>query len=749
MPVVEMPNGDQVSFPDNMPAEQIKSLIATKFPDAVKAAQPESKGTVRGTILPLERNLDTGERSWAVPGFLQGLFDSGTAAVTAPGRAMSGELRMTDDTGRTSPEAIAEAGNMALWASPTSIATGTGKELAKQAGVNAGNDVLEAASARLMRKTTPEMADRALGSERNQLLQAAGRLGVDLPVAAASDRASVQQLGKVVSNVPLMGQPVRKASQQAIRQLDDVATKAQSELGAGNVQVAGNAAREGITDYAKNTLGDAVKAKYDAVDQLVTQNVTSPLQKTTAVATDIMGKRTNAQIPGQSGAVRLVQQAMEREGGLNYKGVKDLRTYVGEMLDNPSLIPADTSQAELKQIYGALSEDLKSAVLNAGGQKALSEFEKANSFAAKVAEERKTLNSVLGTKSDEAVFDKIVSMAGSTSRADISTLYKVKKAVSGDTWNEISSAAISRIGRDKEGNFTPDRFITEYGKLSQAGKTALFKGNGNEGLSQSLDDIAKVSSRFKQLNQYANPSGTAQSVIGSSFGAGAIMSPLAAVKVAIPAYVTARILARPASAKVAADYAKAYEAAARAPGKTSSQYLTRKAQELALIAANDMGNPGLANGLAGKLLLQQKAAADEENNVGVGKDESQQQPGAEDNGAGPTGNYSGLITAGNIDLAKRPVVNLPDGSIATVRSMSFENSKGQEVLVPTVSPDGRILTNHEAMDLYRRTGKHLGIFDNPEDADAYAEALHQAQDKFYSGRSKREFNDAYLRGEAL
>ena len=37
MPIVGMPNGDQVSFPDNMPPDQIKSLIAKKFPNDVAA----------------------------------------------------------------------------------------------------------------------------------------------------------------------------------------------------------------------------------------------------------------------------------------------------------------------------------------------------------------------------------------------------------------------------------------------------------------------------------------------------------------------------------------------------------------------------------------------------------------------------------------------------------------------------------------------------------------------------------------
>lgn len=38
MPLVTMPNGDNVQFPDNMPREQIRSLIATKFPEV--APQP-------------------------------------------------------------------------------------------------------------------------------------------------------------------------------------------------------------------------------------------------------------------------------------------------------------------------------------------------------------------------------------------------------------------------------------------------------------------------------------------------------------------------------------------------------------------------------------------------------------------------------------------------------------------------------------------------------------------------------------
>lgn len=91
---------------------------------------------------------------------------------------------------------------------------------------------------------------------------------------------------------------------------------------------------------------------------------------------------------------------------------------------------------------------------------------------------------------------------------------------------------------------------------------------------------------------------------------------------------------------------------------------------------------------------------------------------------------SGMLEQGNIDLNARPTVKNADGSISTVRSISA-NFDGQEVLIPTVSDDGNILSDDDAVKTYLRTGKHLGKFDNPDDATAYAESLHDQQAKRY------------------
>ena len=77
------------------------------------------------------------------------------------------------------------------------------------------------------------------------------------------------------------------------------------------------------------------------------------------------------------------------------------------------------------------------------------------------------------------------------------------------------------------------------------------------------------------------------------------------------------------------------------------------------------------------------------------------------------------------NIFDRAILKNADGSISTTRSMSIGTAAG-EVLIPTVV-DGKSLTKEEAIARFRKTGEHLGIFDTPEHADAYAEALHDAQ----------------------
>lgn len=87
------------------------------------------------------------------------------------------------------------------------------------------------------------------------------------------------------------------------------------------------------------------------------------------------------------------------------------------------------------------------------------------------------------------------------------------------------------------------------------------------------------------------------------------------------------------------------------------------------------------------------------------------------------GPADGLITPGTIDLTKLPVANLGNGMWGTVRSASREVN-GKEVLYPTIV-NGKPLSDDQAFAYAMKTGQNLGVFNNGDSADAYAERLHE------------------------
>jgi hypothetical protein len=87
----------------------------------------------------------------------------------------------------------------------------------------------------------------------------------------------------------------------------------------------------------------------------------------------------------------------------------------------------------------------------------------------------------------------------------------------------------------------------------------------------------------------------------------------------------------------------------------------------------------------------------------------------------------GLLVPGNINIHQRPVVRNRDGSVSTVRSASFEDENGRNVLIPTVIEGRGVVPIDQAIEYYKQTGQHLGMFDTPDNADTYAQSLHEQQ----------------------
>lgn len=545
--------------------------------DSQPAAQDKSW---HGSILPISADANGTPSFDPHTGILGSLID----AFTLPHDVMAGQVNPTSDQG------IARAANMAGVVSPASI------------------------ESKLPFNTV-------VPSKGNAVAQAAQNIGVELPRAAISDNPVVQAIGKRMSDIPYVGEPLRTGAEKAINQIGKAADTVQAQYGSGSIPGAGEAARADIFGHIKNTIPGQIGDAYSAVDALVNPDVRVPLSETAKKAAAIVADRNNAKMTG-SNAVSQVSKAIAKPPepqnpigfvpfstpetpeapGMNYAGIKKLRSSIGEMLDGTTPMPADMSKAEAKQIYGALTQDLKTVVQKAGGDDALSAFNTANARAARLSQQRENLNRLLGAKNDEGVFSRIMQAAGSTSTADTKLLLQARHAVDPQTWNEISSAAISRMGRAPDGSFSPDRFTTAWGKLSGNGKRVMF-GNSGE-LSKALDDIATVSQRFKDLNKFANPSGTGGHAALLGIGAALAHNPYTAIPSLIGANMMARLMARPRSATALARLGKASLAYTTNPTNATKVIMNNARHSLARVVTEE-----------GLPVVAQKLRALGENNV--------------------------------------------------------------------------------------------------------------------------------------
>lgn len=125
--------------------------------------------------------------------------------------------------------------------------------------------------------------------------------------------------------------------------------------------------------------------------------------------------------------------------------------------------------------------------------------------------------------------------------------------------------------------------------------------------------------------------------------------------------------------------------------------------------------------------------------MGVQSAEQQTYPKSNEMFAGQGAFTEGEMQPGNLDLNTRPQVPNPEGGISTVYSTSFGTPQG-EVLIPRVTDDGRILSEPEAIAHFRKTGKHMGIYSSPDEANRVAEQIHKDQEKMINAQPKSPQN---------
>ena len=445
-----------------------------------------------------------------------------------------------------------------------------------------------------------------LSSSAAEIANAAERQGINIPRAAITDNREIQTAAGYLKEIPFVGTPLVKASEKALSGIEDVAGRIVSALGSGNKLRAGDIASDAIEGWITGKSKTIATELYDAVDPLVNPEFTRPLFETKNVANEIAAKRANAKILGDSPAIREIEDALASPG-MNYDGIKDLRTYIREMTPQ-EMVAKNINKNEAKRIYDALTTDLRATVLDAGGPDALKKFDKANDVYNIIADRRASIAKVIGVSADaapEKVIDRITAMAGNAGSADYQTLQKVRKSIGPKSWDEISSAILAKMGRaNPEAEFSADQFVTAWNKLSPNSKQLLFNSTNRPGIINDLNDLVTLSGAQKNLSKYANPSGPGKIATFAAMIPAMWTAPLPTIATIIGGRQMAKFFASPIAVKSTAQWAKANNAAFTTPNIMTTARLLSASDNIAKtlnrefggnFSAKDFIPPGQAN----------------------------------------------------------------------------------------------------------------------------------------------------------
>lgn len=336
-----------------------------------------------------------------------------------------------------------------------------------------------------------------------------------------------------VSAPAMGGAPLRKASEKIAQnmqnKLGQIANAISAKEGA---ETAGLAVQKGITGSGgfidKFRQNNAVL--WNKSDSLINQNLPVDLANTKAkLAQLVQGGNMGAILDNPK--LAQIKQALDETAAVDFEVVKKLRTSIGQKLAGNDLV-SDIPKAELKQVYGALSQDIKSLAQQSSPE-ALKAFERANSYtSAGHTRIDDYLQRISNKVNPDQVF-KDIARGGE----GIKAIMTVKKSIPQEDWEVVASNVVRRLGKASSGGqnavgedalgdaFSINKFVTDWDKLGPARK-AIFSGSEKlDRYANDLNKIARAASVVKESRApAANASGSAQAASRYAAGTGLVSS---------------------------------------------------------------------------------------------------------------------------------------------------------------------------------------------------------------------------------
>jgi hypothetical protein len=391
----------------------------------------------------------------------------------------------------------------------------------------------------------------------------AERIGGPIPQGLASDNRFIRGATARAQQVPLVGSRIgntlQKTQAAAGREIEDAAVQTAGGL-ATNRATADALVRPGLQSVIDDNVERADRL-YDAWRRSIDRGAKYTMPHTEATLNDIMRARQAAHWEDPALGLGQFRRAA---GGSTIEGAHRARVDARNAGKVNAAHPG-YNKADYNRLTRAMTADLRGMTEASGGKGALSAFDKAESEFGPIAEQNQLLENLIGAKGEGAIATLL--NATKEKGGNLRLLAQLKAKMTPAEFGQVGGTLLGELGHSpKTGEFSLDRFVTNWGKTSDGAKRTLFSPQHLA----NIEDIVGLGQHLKGSLSESNTSHTAGTLImfdlardaillGASIGTGALtVGAIPGLAVGGAGTLLMHWLATPAKAAAMSKFARAY-----------------------------------------------------------------------------------------------------------------------------------------------------------------------------------------------
>ncbi len=504
-------------YPDAIPYGDDNFIYTEPETGRITLYNPEGLDLGDVASVAKEATIATASTLGAIAGGLAGVAGGPAAPVTVPGGAVTGAgLGAAAGAELFDLSAGLFAGRIDT-RSPIDRAMQPVTEFFLGAGGQRAGELVEAGF------------KRALGGGTQKAAQLAAKfrnLRIEPTAATVSSSNTIALLEKMSEGSPFSAPIVQKQAERILEQIKLASDYLVNQIGTPRTKEGvGQLVREAAERAADRFDGKAA-IEYDKVMDLIGKDAPVAIDNVKALRLELESRLSNApkalneSLGKAVGYLKLVEVDNTGQQILNtvrFEDLRSLRTALGKNLDNPMLAGSTSAENEVfKQVYSAMSLDLAAAAKHAGpeAEKAMA---RADRYYRKfMSTAGVTLNKIGKLDADERAFTFAMSRIGDGG----SQLRRMRQQFEPQEWDVIGASVLNNMGLARAGAqdatgevFSVNTFMTNWSKLSDEAKEALFGGKRYADMRKGLDDLVEIASSFKGVERFANTSNSGKVMI--------------------------------------------------------------------------------------------------------------------------------------------------------------------------------------------------------------------------------------------